>query len=93
MKYDSQGRQEANNKKISKNTPKDLRPFPRKDAELLQGLPPKVLLVCKVVGFRHMAIEAGTPSVGVGHYLWRGRVHLPEYMNYARNQAYGQFRG
>lgn len=50
-------------------------------------------LACKVVGFRHMAVEIGTTSVGAGHYLWRDRAHLPEDMNYAQEQAQGQLEG
>lgn len=50
MKDDSQGRQQGENnnndnlKKKKKKSPKELRLFPREDAELLKGLPPKMLL-------------------------------------------------
>lgn len=54
---------------------------------MLKGLLPKMPLACRVVGFSHMAAEIGTTSVGAEHYLWRGRAHLPEDMNYAQNQA------
>lgn len=60
---------------------------------MLKDLSPKMSLACKVVGFRHMAVEIGTTSVGAGHYLWRGRAHLLEDMNYAQNQAEGQLGG
>lgn len=49
MKDDSQGRQQGENNnndnlKKKKKSPKELRLFPREDAELLKGLPPKMLL-------------------------------------------------
>lgn len=40
-----------------------------------------------------MATEIGTNSVGAGHYLQRGRVQLPEPVNYVQNQAHGQLGG